>query len=78
MTTEIDPKEVEARLAAARVEALEEKVAWLEHQLAELDHVLRAAFARMDALERDLDGVKAERSAPEDGPADPWEPPPHY
>lgn len=58
-------------------EDLEAKVAWLEHQLAELDTVVRAAYARIDALETDLRRLREERATDQEGPPD-WEVPPHY
>ena len=60
-----------------RFEALEVKVAYLEHLLAELDGELRTAIGRIEALESEL--AAARQSATFLGKMDPEaEKPPHY
>lgn len=60
-----------------RTLALEERAAWLEHRLGEVEDMLRAAFTRIDQLEAELKQL-AERPAPGEGEVIGWEPPPHY
>lgn len=57
-------------------EELEAKVAWLEHQLGELDQVVRTAYARIDALEAELRQLREHVGAGEE--PEKWEVPPHY
>lgn len=60
----------------SRVEALEVKVAFQEHLLAELDEVLRAQRDELDAVRRELREVRAQVSQLSPDPED--APPPHY
>lgn len=57
---------------------LEIKLAYQERLIGELDALVRAFGARLDAAERELRALKAAVRSPEDplGPAN--EPPPHY
>ena len=60
-----------------RTEKIEEKLAWLEHTLLELDGVVRGLQAEIIGLRRELQEV-ASRQEPRDPEARTWEVPPHY
>lgn len=64
-----------------RIEDLEVKCAFLEHQLAELDGMVRELYAANAELHRQLDELRDARGAGDDGSltfgAGP-EKPPHY
>lgn len=71
----MEPTETE-RLSEALVD-LEVRVAFQSRALAELDDVVRTMFARVEALEKELDELRrGAAAAPAIGPAN--EPPPHY
>lgn len=63
---------------ADRVEALEEKVAWLEHRLAEMDGVLREAMDEIVRLRRELGEMGSGLRELEHAVGGGHEPPPHY
>lgn len=61
------------------VEKLEEKVAWLEHTLLELDGVVRGLQSEIVGLRRELAEVQLrQQSEPQDPEARTYEVPPHY
>ena len=62
--------------SAERIEALEIKVAFQEHLLAELDDVLRALRDEVERLRRDVGSVKEQVDAMQPAPEN--APPPHY
>ena len=62
-----------------RVEQLEEKVAWLEHSLLELDGVVRSLQAEILGLRREVAEVQVRQQAePQDPEGRTYEVPPHY
>jgi uncharacterized coiled-coil protein SlyX len=65
-----------------RIEDAEVKIAFLEHQLAELDGVVRELFARLARAEDELRRLTEKRTAEEESanedPPPHWEKPPHY
>lgn len=62
-----------------RTEKLEEKVAWLEHALLELDGVVRSLQGEIMGLRRELAEVSArQQQEPQDPEARTYEVPPHY
>lgn len=59
--------------------AVQERLAWLEHRLAELEDTVNEAHARIGALEVELARVKeATEARSDDAAGEGWEPPPHY
>lgn len=64
-----------------RIEELEVKAAYLEHQLGELDLLVRELFAANAELKRELSGFREARTTGDDGSltfSDGVERPPHY
>lgn len=63
-----------------RTEALEVKVAYLEHQIAQLDELVRELFGTVDGLRDELRRVREERGEADDGDSFDLvaERPPHY
>jgi len=57
---------------------LQERLAWLEHRLAQLEDTVNEAHARIGALELELARVKEVAEREPDAAGDGWEPPPHY
>ena len=61
-----------------RLTPLEERSAWLEHRLTEVEEMLRGAFARVDALEAEVARLKEAQAQDPAEPGADWEVPPHY
>lgn len=59
-----------------RLEALEVKVAFQEHTIAQLDEVVRELADRLQALDEQLRSLREEWNNNQPGPID--EKPPHY
>lgn len=69
----------EARRAAARLDALEIRVAYQDQTIEELHEALARQWQEIDRLRRDLARLEAEpRAAPAAPDGAPEPPPPHY
>lgn len=60
-----------------RIERMEEKLAWLERHLLELDGVVRQVVDQLSSLRLELGEIREKQSAMQEEPSS-YEVPPHY